>query len=63
MKIREKINENQPTNCTRINNIVMKKKEKIIGEIGQREGRSAKEERRGNRNEKIVYSTYDHTQL
>ena len=41
----------------------MKKKEKIIEEIGQREGRRTKEERSGNRNKKIVYSTYDHTQL
>ena len=63
MKVRGKINENHPTNCTRINNIVMKKKEKIIEEIGQREGRRTKEERSGNRNKKIVYSTYDNTQL
>ena len=41
----------------------MKKKEKIIGEIRQREGRREEEERKGNRNKKIVYSTYDHTQL
>ena len=41
----------------------MERNEKIIEEIGQRERRSAKEEKSGNRNKKIVYSTYDHTQL